>query len=92
LNGDPETEGEVLVLALYYFLQLVELLILARVILSWVASPTSRNPAVRLIRDATEPILAPIRAILPGTGSIDFSPMVAMFILYILQNLVVSAG
>jgi YggT family protein len=80
------------VLALYYFLQLVELLILARVILSWVASPTSRNPVVRLIRDATDPILAPIRAILPGTGAIDFSPMVAMFILYILQNLLVSAG
>ena len=78
-------------LALYYFLQLVELLILARVILSWVASPASRNPAVRLIRDATEPILAPIRAILPSSGGIDFSPMVAMFILYILQNLLVSA-
>ena len=79
-------------LALYYFLQLAELLILARVILSWVASPASRNPVVRLIRDATEPILAPIRAILPSTGPIDLSPMVAMFVLYLLQSLIVSGA
>jgi len=76
---------------LYQFLTLVELLIVARVILSWVASPTSRNSAVQLIRSATEPILAPIRSILPRTGVFDLSPMVALFAIYFLQSLIAGA-
>ena len=76
---------------LYQFLSLVQLLIVARVILSWVASPTSRNPVVQLIRSATEPILAPIRSILPRTGMFDLSPMVALFAIYALQSLIAGA-
>lgn len=76
---------------LYQFLSLVQLLIIARVILSWVASPTSRNPVVQLIRNVTEPILAPIRSILPRTGMFDLSPMLALFAIYILQELIAGA-
>jgi YggT family protein len=80
------------VLVLYQFLSLVQLLILARVILSWVASPTSTNPAVQLIRSVTEPILAPIRSILPRTGMFDLSPMVALFAIYALQSVIAGAA
>ena len=80
-----------MVYVLYQFLSLVELLIIARVILSWVASPTSRNPVVQLIRSATDPILEPIRSILPRTGMFDLSPMVALFAIYILQSLIAGA-
>ena len=73
---------------LYQFLSLVQLLIVARVILSWVASPVSRNPIVQFIRQVTEPILAPIRSILPRTGMFDLSPMVALFAIYFLQSLI----
>jgi len=76
---------------LYQFLSLVELLIVARVVLSWVASPASRNPVVQLIRSATDPILLPIRSILPRTGMFDLSPMVALFAIYLLQGLVAGA-
>ncbi|HEV7587685.1 MAG TPA: YggT family protein [Longimicrobium sp.] len=76
---------------LYQFLSLVQLLIIARVIVSWVASPMSRNPVVQLIRSVTEPILAPIRSILPRTGMFDLSPMVALFAIYLLQNLIARA-
>lgn len=76
---------------LYQFLSLVQLLILARVVLSWVASPTSRNPVVELIRSVTEPILAPIRSILPRTGMFDLSPMIALFAIYALQNVIASS-
>ena len=76
---------------LYQFLSLVELLIVARVILSWVASPTSRNPVVQIIRQATDPILLPIQSILPRTGMFDLSPMVALFGLYLLQGIVAGA-
>ena len=76
---------------LYQFLSLVQLLIIARVILSWVASPVSRNPVVQLIRQVTDPILLPIQSILPRTGMFDLSPMVALFAIYLLQSLIAGA-
>jgi YggT family protein len=69
------------------FLGMVELVLLARVVLSWTASPTSGNPAVQFIRGVTEPLLAPIRSILPPMAGFDFSPMVAFVLLRLLQNL-----
>jgi len=79
------------VYVLYQFLSLVQLLIIARVILSWMASPVSRNPVVQLIRQVTDPILEPIRSILPRTGMFDLSPMVALFAIYLLQGLIAGA-
>jgi YggT family protein len=79
------------VYVLYQFLSLVQLLIIARVILSWVASPTSQNPVVQLIRQVTDPILVPIQSILPRTGMFDLSPMVALFAIYALQSLIAGA-
>ena len=73
---------------LYQFLSLVQLLIIARVILSWVASPTSQHPVVQLIRQVTDPILVPIQSILPRTGMFDLSPMVALFAIYALQAMI----
>lgn len=74
--------------ALYMLLQLLELLIIARVILSWVVSPGSRHPAVLLVRSATDVILEPIRSILPRTGMFDLSPMVAILVISLLQGLI----
>lgn len=73
---------------LYTFLGLLELLIFARVILSWVASPVSRNPAVQFVRQVTDPMLAPIQSILPRMGMFDFSPMVAILVLQLLRGIV----
>jgi YggT family protein len=76
---------------LYQLLSILQLLIIARVILSWVASPVSRNPVVQFIRQVTDPILLPIRSILPRTGMFDLSPMVALFAIYFLQSLIAGA-
>ena len=54
--------------------------LLARVIVSWVA-PSSDNPIVAVIYQITEPILAPLRRVLPSVGMIDFSPMVAILVI-----------
>jgi YggT family protein len=61
---------EILVLVLW-------LLVLGRVLLSWV-DPMARNSISRYIVAMTEPMLAPIRRVLPQTGSIDFAPLVLM--------------
>lgn len=59
--------------------QLFSLLILARILMSWVQVDRG-NVVVKLIFDLTEPILAPIRRILPSAGMFDFSPMVAILL------------
>mgnify|MGYP001567074549 FL=1 len=59
--------------------QLFSLLILARILMSWVQVDRG-NAVVKLIFDLTEPILAPIRKILPSSGMFDFSPMVAILL------------
>ena len=61
------------------------LAMLGRVILSWVNLGPS-NPIVAIVYQITEPILAPIRAVLPRMGSLDFSPMVAMLAIWLVRN------
>ena len=73
---------------LYMLLSLLQILIIVRVLMSWVVSPVSRNPVVQLIRTLTDPILEPIRSLLPRTGMIDLSPMIALFAIYLLQSLI----
>jgi len=73
---------------LYIFLSILELLVLARVILSWVASPYSRSPLVQFVRGVTDPLLEPIRSILPRTGMFDFSPMVLILVIQLLKGFV----
>ena len=58
-------------------------LILVRVIISW-TNPRGGGTLVAFVYQATEPILAPIRRVLPPTGGIDWSPMVATLILGVL--------
>ena len=69
---------------------LLTLIILATSLMSWV-QPDPRNPIVRTLHAITDPILHPIRAILPAMGGMDFSPLVAILILSLLQKLIVSA-
>lgn len=55
------------------------------VVLSWLRlSP--ENPVVRVVHALTEPVLAPIRKILPDMGGIDFSPMLLLLGLQLLSR------
>ena len=55
-------------------------LIIARVIVSWVASQ-SRHPLIPLIHQLTEPVLRPIGKLLPPMGGVDLSPLFALIAL-----------
>ncbi|NWF69846.1 MAG: YggT family protein [Chloroflexi bacterium] len=61
-----------------------ELLILARVLLSWFPNIDSRNPIVQFIFDLTEPVLRPIREMLPQNMMFDFSPIIVFLIIQVL--------
>ncbi len=66
---------------------LINLAILIRVIISWV-QPDPFNPVVRFIYQITEPILLPFRRLIPPTGGLDFSPLIAFFVLEFLRRFI----
>ena len=55
------------------------------VIASFVA-PNTYNPAVNLLNQLIDPLLKPIRNILPAMGGLDFSPMVLMFAIHLIRQ------
>jgi YggT family protein len=58
--------------------------LLAMIILSWVAAG-SRHPAIFLLYQITEPVMAPFRKLLPPLGGMDFSPILVFVLINILQ-------
>ena len=58
--------------------------LLAMIILSWVA-PGSRHPAVYILYQITEPIMAPLRKLLPPMGGLDFSPILVFVLINVIQ-------
>lgn len=65
-------------------------LILIRALISWV-NPDPYNPLVQFLYKATEPVLYPIRKILPFTFriGIDISPIIAFLLIVFLQSFLV---
>lgn len=65
---------------LAYLIDGYSLVVLAAVILSWLRlSPD--HPLIRVTHALTEPVLAPIRKVLPDFGGFDFSPMLLLMLL-----------
>ena len=62
--------------------------IIVRVILSWLPVGGGSNPLVATVYQITEPILAPLRRVVPRIGILDLTPMAAIFILWLIQGLV----
>lgn len=81
-----------LVFILISLQRLIWLLILARLVISFLPNIPPDHPIVRFIFTLTEPILAPFRAILPTTRmGIDFSPMLALFVMDIVFRVIIQA-
>lgn len=54
------------------------------IVVSWIA-PGSHHPAVRLVYQITEPVMAPVRSLLPAMGGLDFSPIVVFIVINVIQ-------
>jgi len=74
---------QVLGFILYGLLSLYLLLIIIRVIFSW--GLTYRNRLMRFLIDITEPLLGPLRRMIPPLGWLDISPIVAIIIIWLFQ-------
>lgn len=66
-------------------LSLFMFLILIRIILSWV-SPGGYNPVMAVIAQISEPVVAKFRRLLPPMSGFDFSPMLALILIFFLQS------
>ena len=63
------------------------LLVLGRVLMSWV-DPMGRTQLGGFLIQATEPILAPVRRLMPQTGMFDFSSLIVLLVLGVLMRIV----
>ena len=66
---------------------LLELAILARVLLSWFRVDPY-HPAVAFLYQITEPILRPLRNVIPPLGMMDISPIVALILIRIIRAII----
>ncbi|MGH2541151.1 MAG: YggT family protein [Ardenticatenaceae bacterium] len=73
---------------------IINLLILARILMSWLPMIGVRidpyNPIVRFLIDTTDIFLEPFRRIIPPIANMDLSPIVAILVLNLVAQLVVS--
>jgi YggT family protein len=76
-GGSADTPAGQIVILFSTFLSLA---IFVRAILSWF-NLDPRSPLVQVLDAITEPIIAPIRNVMPRLGMIDFSPLVAILLL-----------
>jgi len=76
---------------LLLFLNILSYAILGRVLLSWV-DQTGSMRITQILNEITEPILAPLRSIMPSGGMFDFTPIIAMLLLQVIEILVRSAA
>ena len=58
-------------------IDLYSLIIIGAVVVSWI-DVSRDNPAIRLLHRATDPVLTPVRRVLPETRGIDLSPLVVL--------------
>jgi YggT family protein len=81
-----ETMGGILTV-IYYLLMIFQFILLARVLMTWIPNLDYSNPIVRLLISVTEPVLEPIRRLLPNTSGVDFSPLVVFLIIFVLLQI-----
>jgi YggT family protein len=86
----PFLEVIIILLDFYWYV------VIAAVILSWLIAfnvINTRNQIVAMIADflyrATEPVFRPIRQLMPNLGGIDFSPLIVLLIIYVIERSIV---
>ncbi|MFC1981493.1 YggT family protein [Chloroflexota bacterium] len=72
-----------------YFCRILSYAVFARILLSWF-NVGRQNIFIVLLDGITEPILSPLRRIVPRLGIFDITPLIAMGILYIIPFIIIS--
>ena len=67
-------------------------LLFANIILSWIRPNPYHpvwGPIIRVVLAVTEPVLNPVRRLMPAMGGLDFSPMIVLLLARVLQSVVI---
>jgi len=78
---------------LYFIINIYYWAIIASIIMSFVmlfSGSMNPHPILRLIWQLTEPVMAPVRKIIPPMGGLDFSPIFIFIAIGLIQNLLIS--
>ena len=72
-----------------WLLDLYSYVIIAAALITWV-SPDPRNPIVQFLFKATEPVLRPVRSLLPPwkTGGLDLSPLIVIIAIQFIERVI----
>lgn len=72
-----------------WLLNLYSWVVIAAALITWV-SPDPRNPIVHFLRQVTEPVLGPVRRLLPPwkTGGLDFSPLIVIIAIQFVERVI----
>lgn len=73
---------------LFLLLQIFQFVLLGRVLLSWFPNIDRSNQIVQLLYRVTEPVLQPVRQLLPQTSGIDFSPLIVFLLISVLMRFI----
>jgi YggT family protein len=61
--------------------------VIAVVVISWIA-PGSSHPAIQLVAQITEPVMRPVRKVVPSLGGLDLSPIIVFLILQVITVMI----
>lgn len=78
------------ILILISVLNIYKLILIARILLTWLPNINWYNQPFKFMRDITDPVMAPFSRLIPSVGGIDFSPILLFFVLDILQRALVN--
>jgi YggT family protein len=76
-----------LIAVVHVLATILSVLVLAEVLMSFFLSPY--HPARRVVGNIVNPLLAPIRRLLPSLGGFDFSPLILLIIIQIIEQILV---
>ena len=74
---------------LIQLLDIYSLIVFGSVIISWIQLPPG-NPVANFLHSMTEPLLAPVRQIMPDMGGLDLSPLVLLFGIRLVRSALIS--
>jgi YggT family protein len=89
-DKDSNDMADSILSILLWALQLLTFALVGRALLSWF-DPAQQWPISRILADITEPIIAPLRRVIPPVGMIDISFIVAILLIQVLMRLLTQA-
>lgn len=78
----------VLIVFFDLFVGAFNIILIGRIIMSWMVADMHANRLGRLLIELTEPILAPVRKLIPSAGMLDLAPLVTVLGLYLLRAII----